>query len=341
VTGTLIDAAGSRSAGSRLWVDAWDPAYGTSVRTDDLGESVSSTDLSIERATGEWAPIDPVAGTPVPEAILFVDGVRRIDARVWLGESTQDGGAPTTAAGGLCASYAAGVVCCCADAGAHLLTAEVRRGLFTAAAQAGDIATRAGAYRLRVTPTRSGRPDLETQSLQLQAELAATEVAVATGARALAGPGADGGDLLVLDGPLHGAAVLPRSIGYVKTHRSDYLPAPERDTVAALAAGQRTPVFLIIVRLPVYSWYLRLPGEAGAPWAGIVRVECGGHLTADDAIGLARLSQAVLGRFASASYKDARAPQNLYPIAGLERELRRRLGHPGLLYRALQDAARA
>jgi hypothetical protein len=88
-----------------------------------------------------------------------------------------------------------------------------------------------------------------------------------------------------------------------------------------------------------YSWYLRLPCDPGAPWAGIVRVECSADLDVADAVNLANLSQAALGRFASTEYKDARAPQNLYPIAGLERELRRRLGHPGLLYRALRRAA--
>jgi hypothetical protein len=46
-----------------------------------------------------------------------------------------------------------------------------------------------------------------------------------------------------------------------------------------------------------------------------------------------------LARYASAGYKDSRAPQNLYPIAGLERALRRRLGDPGVLYRALRTAA--
>ena len=42
---------------------------------------------------------------------------------------------------------------------------------------------------------------------------------------------------------------------------------------------------------------------------------------------------------AAAGYKDSRAPQNLYPIAGLERALRRRLGDAGVLYRALRSAA--
>ena len=88
-----------------------------------------------------------------------------------------------------------------------------------------------------------------------------------------------------------------------------------------------------------YSWYLRLPCLPSAPWAGIVRVECSPDLPVDDVVALANLSQGTLVRFASTEYKDARAPQNLYPIAGLERELRRRLGDSRLLYRALRVAA--
>jgi hypothetical protein len=101
----------------------------------------------------------------------------------------------------------------------------------------------------------------------------------------------------------------------------------------------RTPVFRIERPFPVYSWYLRLPGASPAPWAGVARVECGGELAAEAAVALADLAQVTLVRYASAEYKDARAPQNLYPIAGLERGLRRRLGEPALLYRALRAAA--
>jgi len=109
--------------------------------------------------------------------------------------------------------------------------------------------------------------------------------------------------------------------------------------VGGLAAGERTPVFRIRRPFPVFSWYLRLPGGSAAPWSGVARIECGGDLTAAAAITLADLAQVTLVRYASAEYKDARAPQNLYPIAGLERELRRRLGEPALLYRALRAAA--
>jgi hypothetical protein len=48
---------------------------------------------------------------------------------------------------------------------------------------------------------------------------------------------------------------------------------------------------------------------------------------------------ATLPRFASQPHNDPRAPQNLHPIAGLERELRRCLGDPILLERALRQAA--
>ena len=50
---------------------------------------------------------------------------------------------------------------------------------------------------------------------------------------------------------------------------------------------------------------------------------------------------ATLPRFASQPHNDPRAPQNLHPIAGLERELKRRLGDPLLLERALREAAAA
>jgi hypothetical protein len=88
-----------------------------------------------------------------------------------------------------------------------------------------------------------------------------------------------------------------------------------------------------------HTWYLRLPCAPGAPWAGVVRVECSADLPAAEAVALASTSQVTLVRFASTEYKDSRAPQNLYPIAGLERALRRRLGEPAVLYRALRRAA--
>jgi hypothetical protein len=128
---------------------------------------------------------------------------------------------------------------------------------------------------------------------------------------------------------------LPRTIGYVKTQQKQYLSAQLTLVVTSLRAGQRTPVFKLGTVWGGWSWYLRLPGTSGAPWAGIVRIECSPDLTAEQAIELAELSGATLPRFASAAYKDPRAPQNLVPIAGLERRLRGLLGDARVLHRAL------
>jgi hypothetical protein len=142
-------------------------------------------------------------------------------------------------------------------------------------------------------------------------------------------------DILVVDGPLNRDVRLPRTLGYAKTHGTYYLPVELNRMVGELGPNERTPVFGIGDR---FSWYLKLPGGAGAPWAGVVRVECWADIPVDAAIELAAGSQASLGRYASCEYKDARAPQNLYPIAGLERELRRRLGDQRLLHRAIRRA---
>jgi hypothetical protein len=313
----------------RFAVDPWDPSYGTSLDAE-LGESAAQVALDVELPAAEWQPIDPDPAAVAPDAVLFVDGVRRVDAQVWV----EDGG--PDAAPALCASYAAGVVCCCRNGGAHLLTADVRRGLFTTAGSAADVATAAGTYRATRT---AGRPDIapaQLLSLAVQRELADTELAAAATAR---GGHGSADDLLVVDGPLRGRQHLPRVIGFVKTHRSDYLPPQLGGVVGMLRTGQRTPVFRLGSSWERHTWYLRLPCRPGTPWAGIVRVECSAELPAADAIALATRSQVTLVRFASTEYKDARAPQNLYPIAGLERELRRRLGDQALLYRAIRRAS--
>jgi hypothetical protein len=234
------------------------------------------------------------------------------------------------------------VVCCC-DQQAHLVLAETRRGLFTVAPHASDISTWAGDYAACRTTANAATPLSVTLSQALQRRLGEAEVRTAIAARAAMpehGVPPDG-DLLVVDGPLRGRQHLPRTLGYIKSHRSTYLPPELNALVGALSPRQRTPVFLMGTSWDRHTWYLRLPGASGAPWAGVVRIECSADLPVPDVIALAGLSQLCLGRFASAAYKDARAPQNLYPIAGLERELRRRLGDPRLLYRALRRTAQA
>jgi hypothetical protein len=73
----------------------------------------------------------------------------------------------------------------------------------------------------------------------------------------------------------------------------------------------------------------------------VVRLEVATSVGLERARQLADLATAVVPRFATVVGRDPRAPQNLYPVAGLERALRRRLGEPTLLYRALRRAAAA
>jgi hypothetical protein len=364
LSGDGTSFTGRRGHGMSFSVDGWDPSYGASLELEgQLEESTARIDAGVELPVDRWRPIDPDATGPLPEALLFVDGVRRVEAQVWIDGDAGAGDLPVDAMTGevqpgipasgvpgeptaaLCASYAAGVVCCCA-AGAHLVAAEVRRALFSAAPHASDILTRAGGYKAHhVRIKRAGAPVMTALSQSLQRRLAEVEADVAKAARDAAGterighPRESTSDLLIVDGPLLGRQHLPRALGYIKSHHATYLPPDLNAVVGALAPGQRTPAFLMGTSWDRHSWYLRLPGPKGAPWSGVVRIECPATLPVDEITRLAGLSQRCLGRFASAPYKDSRAPQNLYPIAGLERELRRRLGDPQLLYRALREAA--
>jgi hypothetical protein len=318
-------------------VDGWDPSYGQAFDVEEiLVESNAAVNVDLEIAEADWKPI-PASRIAPPAAVLFVDGVRRIDARVWVeGTAVTD---PPLA--GICASYSAGVVCCC-DGRAHIVVAEARRGLFTLAGHATDVSTTAGTYTACHTAVCDGVPAIQALSQALQARMGELEVVTALDARAsLPAHGIkQDDDLLVVDGPLRGRTHLPRALGFIKTHRTEYLPPHLNAVVSQMQLGERTPVFLLGSSWDRHAWYLRLPGESKAPWAGVVRVECSADLQRDVVIALADVSQSILPRYASAEHKDPRAPQNLYPIGGLERDLRHRLGDPRVLFRALKAASR-
>jgi hypothetical protein len=301
----------------RVRVDPWDPGYG-SAAVGEADESSAPVDLDVELPAAAWTPVPaPLPGDlPVPACIVFVDGVRRVDARVWLDDEP-----------GLCASWAAGAIVC--DGTAEVAAVETGHGLFTAEPSALDLVTVHGTYVRRA----AAGPAPEQLSLALQQAMTASEVAVAEQAR-----GTSNG-LLVVDGPLRGRQHLTDAVGLVKSHHLHYLPQPQRGVLAALAPGERTPVFTIGGGYVRHSWYVRLPRGGDGPMGGVVRCECSADRPAPEAVRLASSTATVLPRFASDPHKDTRAPQNLYPIGGLERVLRRRLGDAALLYRALRAAA--
>ena len=327
----------------RWSVESWDPAYGLPGEALDLDDTSADVVVDVEVPAPDWCPLDvppPAGGGGAGGgAVVFVDGVRRVDARAWV--HSPDG----SVAPALCATYGAGAVRCIPGS-AHIAAVLVERGLFTASPHGADVRTRAGDYPLRSV----GSARVEALPLALQARMAELEIAAAE-------VGCTGDcDLLVVDGPLRGRGHLPNAVGFIKTHQVAYLPPAQHRVVSALEAGQRTPVFATGTAFSRYACYLRLPARGtggvpptsaagaatdslGTPWAGVVRLEVPADLDVPVAVALLQRAAGVLPRYASHPHKEPRAPQNLYPIAGLERQLRRRLGDEALLYRALRQAA--
>jgi hypothetical protein len=326
-TAPSVDSAAGTPAAS-FTVDPWDPsygmAYGEELTGDPLNASSAELVLDLELPADRWHPVTADSSVPVPGTVLFLDGVRRIDARVWVH------GADPQPSPGIAASYAAGLVCL--NGSARITDVAVERGLFTAAPDAADIESRHANYRAFA----AAGPGMDQLSLALQQRLSEAEVQLALLFRKEQ-PDAD--DLLFVDGPLRGRTHLDRTIGYIKTHHATYLPPEQAAVVSLLGPGQRTPAFTMGTSWRRNSWYLRLPGSSGAPWSGVVRLECSADLPVRETIRLADLSALLLPPLASSAHKDPRAPQNLVPIGGLERELRRRLGDQQLLYRSLRSAA--
>src|SRR5215207_4845848 len=119
-------------------VDAWNPGFGSSVEASERGPAESSSaklDTNIEVDAKKWQPIDPSAVLSTPTRVLLVDGVRRTDARLWIGLHP-----------GLACSYAAGVVEC-TPGRAKLTAARVQRTIFTSAEEVADVGTAPARYR--------------------------------------------------------------------------------------------------------------------------------------------------------------------------------------------------
>lgn len=297
----------------RFSVETWAPEFGVPVDATPDTEVPTDTNVEVE---GPWTPLIPSLA-PADE-VLFVDGVRRVDASLWI---EQERDVPVL---GLCATYAAGAVHCAESA--RVVDARVERCLFTAAVGAGDVETSAGTYR--VNASAGSTP--EELWLRIQEQMGRLEGTV-SGAHQEEG-------LVVVDGPLSHHRHVADAVGYVKAQHVHYLPAERRGILLELEIGTRTPMFLVSGGASRFSWYLRL-GAGSGPAGGQVRCEVSAGRSVDDARRIADLVTATLPKYASQAHKDPRAPQNLFPIAGLERELRRRLGDQALLERALRRRA--
>lgn len=305
----------------RLFVEGWAPEYGASVEPDeDLRAAQGSVDIEVEDR-----PWEPIAGIDdgIPK-VAFVDGVRRIDARLVLDE-------PSGPVPGICGTYAVGAV----------LWDRVERRSEVIDAKVSRLAVLTGGHVPALPGLGYGLsfdglsvPDEDPASL-----VRAVHDAMRRSEAHLAEDLAQGGYFVVADGPLYEYTETDK-MGYVKSHRRAYLAPEQAPILGELGAGERTPLFTIGEgRYRRYSWYIRLIDRAaGHSWSGIARCEASAGLGADVVTGLAGRSAAVLPLVASQGQHDPRAPQNLVPIAALEKDLRHRMGDAGLVLRALRTA---
>jgi hypothetical protein len=307
-----------------LRVDPWDPEYGTSLELDLIEDLPQAVELDVE-ATG-WTPVSPPPIAELP-CCAFVDGVRRIDVRLFAEEDA-------AAAPALAGSWAVGVAWSTRPPSVGEIvvgrTLVVGGGLVH-----DDLTPRIGNDELRYAFIGvQGRTPLDPitglQNMMREAEAALARRIFLSGAA----------ELLVLDGPLTYFADGP-IVGMIKRQSRSYLPDDRAGILGAIGSGQRTPLFQLgEQRLERYAWYARLAPVRPIDGAmtGVVRLEVAKEIGLDKAVTLANLTTALLPRFASVIGRDPRAPQNLYPVGQLERVLRHRLGDAALVKRALEVA---
>ncbi len=313
---------------AKLYLESWAPGFGSPVEADQsLPPSEAEVDPTVE-VSGAWDPI-PGRDDGVP-SVAFVDGVRRFDARLTVFADDDPANGPTP---GLCASYAVGATV--------WQRGEAARSAFEHVL-VGRLAVIGGGRPEQVPPVPGLDYVTEATEGETDEHLVAhiqTRMRQAEGACATAL--AREGHFVVADGPINEFA--PRQVvGYVKTHHRTYLAPAEAACVARLWPGERTPLFRIRPRASQferYSWYVRLAEVPfGHAWSGVVRCESAFALDREEARTVADRTAAVLPLVAPPLHVDARAPQNLVPIAALERHLRHQMGDAALVERALRRA---
>ena len=307
---------------TELFVEAWAPEYGSPFEADAELADPAKVDDTVEVA-GPWAPIPGVDDGVT--TVAFVDGVRRVDARLTL----DDPGGPIP---GICGTYAVGAAFWRRDiprTDVDRVTVERLAVFGNGAAAPVPVAGPQLAYRSESIPGSDPHELIQRfHGAMRKAEAVLSETL------------AQEGCFVVADGPINDLSATEK-VGFVKTHRAPYLPPDRIPVVAALRHGQRTPLFLIGKDgpYPRYSWYQRLadlPG--GHSWTGVVRCEVSSHLDLAMAGRIADRTTAILPEVASEPQVEPRAPQNLVPIGALERLLRRRMGDSGFVQRALRSA---
>jgi hypothetical protein len=303
-------------------LDPWAAEYEGSIQIGEEAEP-ASVDLQVEQES--WTALRPGARKAAPR-IAFVDGVRRIEHRVLVGEGQRT-------IFGLLGSFGVGAVH--VDGAARVGHEMLGRVLVTGGGLKQDpfVAYVLGGNPLRFEPRSEPENDPAVPVQGLQKAMRQSEAGLAERLSAEV-------DVVFLDGPLTFLTPAARGsvVGFVKRQLRTYLEPQAHALLPKLETGERTPLFLIAGKDPRYSWYVRIAKGRSIESAltGVVRLEAPAARGKNEAKALADLSAREMPRFASDSARDPRAPQNLYPIGGLEARLKHRLGDPTVVRRAIE-----
>lgn len=307
-----------------LLLDPWPPDYDSAVQVDEddlQGAAQVHTDVE----TSEWVPIQKECVGPFVTT-AFVDGVRRIEARVIAHE-------PGKLIYGLFGTIGVGNVLR-TDHNARIACALVQRYLILGAGKKKTESVRVGGSNLAFDGFASGYNTPPQMVYELQNLMRTAEASVGQSLLSAS-------TCVFVDGPLTYFSTSSQAlVGVIKRIHRLYLPPEYLELLARLDSAQRTPLFLIDDgKYNRYSCYVRLtkPLPTEHPYAGLIRIEIRAAVGLETTLNLANFASQELPKFASSRIRDPRAPQNLLPISALEDELKRRLGDPLLIQRGIQQ----
>jgi len=308
-------------------LDPWEAEYSGELSIEagspELAEEV---DLSVEQQSDAWTPVLPVT-RHLPATIVFIDGVRRVEARLLVRHDD-------CLIHGAIGSYGVGAVRV-ADGRATCGQEEIGHIAVLGSGERLPRPLDLGAA-LTYQPSSSPRDDADGPPLVVFEAMRAAEALLARSCAA------DGSTLVVADGPLtFGEASRGQALGFVKRFRKIYVGNVQLRTLATLPLGARSPVFHIRggARFGRFAWFvrlaLRLPIDGDL--TGLARLEIADVVGFETARALADAVTVVLPRFVPSRGRDPRAPQNLLPIGALETHLRHQLGDPRVIRRRLAE----
>jgi hypothetical protein len=318
-------------ASIKLRLDPWPAEYESSFQIEEFEEELrGEVDADVEGVG--WVAIEP---PPIqrPEPLHFVDGVRRVEARIIVDDESG------RINRGLFGSIAVGAVRVERNK-ATFETVCVKRYIVLGGGMSLEAPSIREAETVRVGNLQLAFDPIAVPDGGPVAPIAGLQNLMRTEEASIAERLATESACVFADGPLtYFSGIKQPAVGVIKRLMEPYLSASQFELVRKIETGQRTPLFVIPkTKYDRYSWYLRVgsPRPMDHDIAGVLRLEVRTGVGLGRAVELANLSAACLPVFASDSFRDPRSPQNLLPIGSLETKLRHRLGDALAIRRALE-----